>query len=128
MVLDSEIPSRALVTINKIAPHLSIPFAIALLKARYIYGKDFNLDATYAELIADFEIDEKQFFTVFRSEDLRHATQDAYKRAASYASSYPTMLIEKDGQLYFLEKGYASYNELRSRVLEVADIRAKLII
>ena len=121
VVLDSEIPSRAIVTISKIAPNLIVPFTMEILKARYFYGKDFNLYETYSDILAELNIDEKLFFERFKSEELKSATQDSFRKAASYARSYPTMLIEKDGQRYLLEQGYATYKEMKQVVSQLLE-------
>lgn len=39
IVLDSEIPSRAIVTIQNIAPELTVPFMVAVQKQGIIWGK-----------------------------------------------------------------------------------------
>ena len=119
VVLDSEVPSRAIVTINKIAPHLTVPFTVEILRARYFYGKDLNLDETYSVALANLHIDEKQFFYSFNTDELKTATQHTFRKAASYARSYPTMLAEKDGQVYLLEQGYATYEELKNRIAQI---------
>lgn len=119
VVLDSEIPSRAIVTVNKISSDLIVPFAVEILRARYFYGKDLSLHETYAEIVARLNIDEKQFFERFKSDELKIETQATFRKAATYARSYPTMLIEKDGQLNMLEQGYANYEDMRKIVSDL---------
>lgn len=116
VVLDSEIPSRAIVTVNKIAPAFTVPFTVEVQRARYFYGKDLNLDETYTEILMKLGIDEKLFFHHFDSDDLKRATQDTFRKAASFARSYPTMLVEKDGTVYMLEQGYAPLEELTNSI------------
>ncbi len=119
VVLDSEIPSRAIVTVSQIAPELIVPFTMEILKARYFYGKDFNLDETYSDILAELNIDEKLFFESFKSDELRNATQDAFRKSANYAKKYPTLLIENDGKRYLLEQGYATYEEIKEKVSQL---------
>ncbi len=121
VVLDSEIPSSAIVTISKIAPELILPFAMEILKARYFYGKDFNDDQTYEDILATLNIDSKLFFEHFKSEEIKPATQEVFKKAASYARSYPTLLAEKNGQVYMLEQGYLPYNDLKANVQSILE-------
>jgi len=119
VVLDSEIPSRAIVTVNRIASDHTVSFAVEVQRARYFYGKDLNLNETYSEIIIKLQIDEKRFFDSFNSEELKDSTREIFRKAASYARSYPTMLAEKDGRLHVLEQGYASYEELKNSVLQI---------
>lgn len=121
VVLDSEIPSSAIVTISKIAPELILPFAMEILKARYFYGKDFSDDQTYEDILATLNIDSKLFFEHFKSEEIKPATQEVFKKAASYARSYPTLLAEKNGQVYMLEQGYLPYNDLKANVQSILE-------
>ncbi len=125
VVLDSEIPSRAIVTVNQIAPDLTFTFAMEVLRARYYDGRDFNLDETYSNILAKLQIDVKLFFSYFKTAELKSATQTAFKKAAGYARSYPTMLAEKDGKVYILEQGYATYDELKNRVEQLLEKQSK---
>ncbi|MDR6198086.1 DsbA family protein [Siphonobacter sp. SORGH_AS_0500] len=119
VVLDSEIPSKAIVTVSMIAPNQIMPFAVEVLKARFLHGKDYNLDSTYIEILAKLQINENQFLNFFKTNEFKQMTQDVFKKAASYARSYPTMLAEKDDQLYLLEQGYLPYEELKARVVSL---------
>ena len=119
VVLNSEIPSRAIVTVNKIAHNQIIPFTVEVLKARYLYGNDLNKDDTYAKILTELGIGQAVFFDLFKTDELSNATQSTFMKAARYARSYPTILAEKDGQAYVLEQGYVSYEELRNRISQL---------
>ncbi len=116
VLLNSEVPSRAIVTINKIAPEQSVPFAAEVLKARYYHGKDLNVDETYTEILTRLQIDATLFFKNFKTAEATRSTLEIFKKAAAYASSYPTMLAVKDEEIYLLEQGYATYEELKKNV------------
>lgn len=116
IALDSEIPSRAMVTVKTMAPEQTVPFMVAVQKARYYWGKDLNLDATYMEICENLGIDPQQFLEVFYSEDMKQATLQNFHEAAQYAQSFPTMLVEKDGKYTIIEQGYASFTELEKRI------------
>jgi putative protein-disulfide isomerase len=116
ILLDSEIPSRAIVSVKNILPSLAVSYAIEVQKARYWYGKDLNLDETYLNICEDLKIDKKQFLEVFHSEAMKNETQNTFALARQYADSYPTLLAEKDGKHYILEQGYASFDSIVSRI------------
>ena len=116
IVLDSEIPSRAIVTVKKLLSSQAIPFAIEVQKARYWYGKDLNQDETYLSICKKFGLDKDEFLNAFHSEIIKAETQNTFVLAQKYASSYPTLLIEKDGKLGVLEQGYASLETIEKQI------------
>ena len=103
IVLDSEVPSRAIVAIKKIWPAQAVPFAIEVQKARYWHGRDLNNDGTYLSICDDLRLDKNQFLEAFHSELLQQATLETFALAHQYANSYPTLLAEKEGELFVLE-------------------------
>ncbi|CAM3897022.1 DsbA family protein [Elizabethkingia sp. HX WHF] len=116
IVLDSEIPSRAIVTIQNIAPELTVPFMVAVQKARYYFGKDLNLDETYLSVAEDLGIDEQTFLDYFHSDKARRETQNTFQKAVQFAQSFPTMLVENNGKYKVIEQGYASLSDLQQRI------------
>lgn len=116
IVLDSEVPSRAIVTVKKIATSQAIPFAIEVQKARYWYGKDLNKDETYISICEKLALDTDKFLKTFRSEEMKKATEETFELAQKYASSYPTLLAEKNGKVSILEQGYASFETIEKEI------------
>lgn len=116
VLLDSEIPSRAITTIKNMWPAQAIPFAIRVQRARYWYGKDLNKESTYFDICTDLKLDTAQFLNAFHSEELKRATQEGFVSAQRYASSYPTLLSEMDGKTIVLEQGYASFQSITNQI------------
>jgi putative protein-disulfide isomerase len=112
IVLDSEIPSRAIVTVTKNWKVKTIPFAIEVQKARYLYGNDLNIDATYEAICQLLSLDTNAFFLNFYSTDIKQETQNTFALAQKKASSYPTLLLENNGESYLLEQGYAAFDTI----------------
>jgi putative protein-disulfide isomerase len=100
VILDSEVPSRAIVTVKKLWISEALPFAIEVQKARYLHGKDLNNDETYLSICKNLGLNKKDFLDVFHSETIKNETQGTFALAQKYASSYPTLLAEKEGNLY----------------------------
>jgi putative protein-disulfide isomerase len=116
ILLDSEVPSRAIVTIKKLWPAQAVPFAIEVQKARYWHGRDLNKDETYLSICEALQLDKEQFLITFRSELLKQATLETFALAHQYANSYPTLLAEKEGEIFVLEQGYASFENIVNRI------------
>jgi putative protein-disulfide isomerase len=116
VVLDSEVPSRAIVTMKKLWASQAIPFAIEVQKARYLHGKDLNQDETYLSICENLGLNKKVFLEVFYSETIKKETEETFALAQKYASSYPTLLAEKEGNLSILEQGYAPFEVIQEQI------------
>jgi putative protein-disulfide isomerase len=116
IVLDSEVPSRAIVTVKKIWPKQVVPFTIAIQKARYLYGKDLNQELTYLSICEELNLDKRQFLDLFYSEAIKKETQETFALAQQYTNSYPTLLAEKEGEIFVLEKGYAPLGDILQQI------------
>ena len=116
IVLDSEVPSRAIVSVKKLWESQSIPFAIEVQKARYWYGKDLNSDETYLSICDTLGLDKVDFLKTFHSETIKKETQETFVLAQQYTSSYPTLLGEKQDEIYILEQGYASFETITKQI------------
>lgn len=116
IVLDSEVPSRAIVTVKKLWLSQSIPFAIEVQKARYWYGQDLNTDETYLIICEKLGLDKEDFQKIFHSEIIKKETEETFALAQKYASSYPTLVAEKESKIYLLEQGYASFETITKQI------------
>jgi putative protein-disulfide isomerase len=68
------------VTIQNIAPELTVPFMVAVQKARYYFGKDLNLDETYLSIAEDLGIDEQTFLDYFHSDKARRKPKIPFRK------------------------------------------------
>ncbi|WP_237717532.1 DsbA family protein [Myroides injenensis] len=116
IVLDSEIPSKAIITIKNIDANKTMAFTSEIQKARYLYGLDLNNNATYTIICELLNIDVNTFLHHFESKTIEELTLKSFKEAAKYASSYPTLLLQTDNQLIELEQGYETYDNLKSKI------------
>jgi putative protein-disulfide isomerase len=112
IVLDSEVPSRAIVSVKNISPDKAIPFTIEVQRARYAYGKDLNNVQTYTSICESLHIDTGVFLAKFSSEEIKKQTQETFLKASRFATSYPSLLMEKEGKYYMVEQGYAPYAKI----------------
>ncbi|MBB6500611.1 DsbA family protein [Pedobacter cryoconitis] len=126
--LDSEIPSRAIVTVQEFWNAENVHFMVALQQARYKYGKDLNLEKTYIEICEQTGINSAEFLRHFNSESMKVKTQETFSQAMQYASSYPTLLFEEADQLTLLEQGYSSLAEIKKNIGQlIEEINTNLI-
>lgn len=119
VLLDSEVPSRAIVTVKKLWPALSVIFTAEVQKARYWFGKDLNEDATYLDICEGLKLDKEKFLGAFHSELLKQETMTTFALAHQYAHSYPALLAETEGEVFVLEQGYASFEQIVNRINKV---------
>ncbi|CAD0004793.1 DsbA family protein [Flavobacterium chungangense] len=116
IILDSEIPSRAIVTATKLWESKAVVFAAEVQKARYWYGKDLNADDTYLAVCDILNLNKTEFLKAFHSEVLKQETQNTFDKALHYARSYPTLLAQKDDKIFILEQGYAKFEAITKQI------------
>jgi putative protein-disulfide isomerase len=116
IILDSEVPSRAIVTVKKQWALQAVPFAVEVQKARYWHGKDLNKVETYLDICEDMKLDQAQFLEAFHSGSLKKATQETFLLAQNYASSYPSLLVQKTNKTFVVEQGYASFETIVNEI------------
>lgn len=116
MLLDSLVPSRAIMACRTIAPHLTLQFAHKILHARYQDGKDLTDDTVYLEICEQIGIDKPTFFQQFSSQENDENTRQAFLFAEKYAEHYPTLIYEEDGEMDILTEGYSPYSLIELRL------------
>ena len=116
MLLDSLVPSRAIMECRTIAPHLTLQFAHRILHARYQDGKDLTDDTVYLEICEQIGIDKPTFFQQFSSQENDENTRQAFLFAEKYAEHYPTLIYEEDGEMDILTEGYSPYSVIELRL------------
>ena len=116
MVLDSEIPSRAIMACRTVAPALTLAFTHNILNARFQEGKDLNDSTTYLDICEQLGIDKQAFFHHFSSEETQENTRKAFLFAEKYAEHYPTLIYEENGEMDILTEGFSPYSLLELRL------------
>lgn len=116
MMLDSLVPSRAIMACRATAPQLTLQFAHQILHARFYEGKDLNEQTVYLEICEQLGIDKQTFFQHFSSDENEENTRQAFLFAEKYAEHYPTLLYEEDGEMDILTEGYSPYSIIELRL------------
>lgn len=115
-MLDSEPPSRAIVTARRLAPEKLFAFAAAVQAARFREGRDLNDNATYRAVCGGLGLDAEPFLCAYGSEQMRRATQEVFAEAAQVAQAYPTLVAERRGQFFRIEEGCAPLDAVATRI------------
>ena len=114
---DSEPPSRAIVAFRHITqdPARTVAFAHAVQQALFRDGRDLNLAATYAPLLAPFGVDAAEFARRWALPETAQATRQEFAAVARIGvQGFPTAVVRVGEQGYVLARGYQPYEQLRA--------------
>jgi putative protein-disulfide isomerase len=113
MLLDSEPPSRALITFRTFDLNRSILFAKSLQSAHYMEGKDYNDPALYRAMASSFGLDPDLFMERFNDPEMKQQVQQEFAWVReSGIQGYPTVVLRNKERYYLLTNGYASLDTL----------------
>ncbi|MEQ9378407.1 MAG: DsbA family protein [Imperialibacter sp.] len=123
--MNSEPPSRALVTFRSFLPDQVVPFAHALQKKQYLEGRDFADNKVYEELATEFGLDPKAFIEKFESEEMKYrTTQDFQWSNSAGVKGFPTVVLKNDQGYYLVSNGFRPLEEVE-KVIETIRGMAK---
>lgn len=119
-VLNSLPPSIALAVFQEELPQHSFEFAKAIQKAIYFDGVEPENVEDFADYAVKLGYSSKSAFVKkVKEEKYLKVAQNNFQKARSLnATSYPTILIEKNGTYQIVSSGYVSYDELESKMLK----------
>jgi len=113
-VYDSEPASRAVVVARAMKPEICFDFMEAVQLAFYENNQDTNELETYLELAANFDLDRREFWEKFSSEQFKAATNQEFQIARQLnVKSFPTLLMQIDEKWFVISRGFRQYEELR---------------
>jgi putative protein-disulfide isomerase len=115
-ILDSEMPSRAVITLQTLLPDRGAEFASAIQSAYFRQGKDLNDTDTYREICRGFGVNTTLFLETFHLPYLFELTKEAFRTAEIYAKAYPSFWLESKKSFYLVKQGYAPFVELVERI------------
>ena len=120
--MNSEPPSRAMVTFRSFKPDEMVPFAHALQKKQYLEGKDFNNPAVYKELANEFGIDANEFIKRWESDEMKHQTvQDFQWSQNAGIQGFPTVVLKNEKGYYLVSNGYRPLDELEKVIATIEE-------
>ena len=105
--LDSEIPSRAINVIKKIAEEKQVEFTHDILHSHYFGGKDLNILQTYNDICEKLDINFDEFHSQLENQENIDNTQYEFNRAYQLARKYPTFIaVSENGDIELIEGNY----------------------
>lgn len=111
--LNSEPPSRALITFRSFDYDRAVPYAHALQNAHFAEGKDYNQEVLYTELAAGFGLDPEAFRERYHDERIKTNVQQEFAWVSeSGVQGFPTVVLRAGRKYYMLAHGYASIGSL----------------
>jgi putative protein-disulfide isomerase len=114
---DTEPSCRSVVTIQSIDPDKALLFFKEVQKGFYLKNKDPKLVDFYKDICTRFNIDFELFKSKFDSDEMKAATQQHFQRSQQMGvRSFPTILIEHNGQLHLVASGYSTFEKMREQI------------
>lgn len=117
MTIDSEKPSRALITINRYWPELSVDYAIILQKTFFWEALDLSADNTYEEIAENLGLPAGEFMHLFRSPEIRESVPRTFRQAEAYSTDCPSLFyVNRLGKVHPVSRGYETMETIRKNL------------
>jgi len=117
---DTEPPSRATVVVRQLDPSKEIEFFKKAQVLFYKENKNMHLTESYFGLLDELGIDKEAFVALFNSDEMKLKIKEDFMRASTLnANSFPTIILQHDGQYYAVAKGYSTADKMIKRVEKI---------
>jgi putative protein-disulfide isomerase len=120
---DTEPACRAVATVkllqarNRLPTSTALAFFSAVQHKFYVEGQDPKAADFYASICASLALDFDEFRTLFDSPQARQAVQQEFTRCRQWGvRSFPTLLLERNGETEPLGVGYVTAEQVLSRL------------
>ena len=114
---DTEPACRAVVVVKQLAPEKTLTFFKEVQKRFYRESEDPKLVDFYKPICEGLDINFEIFSTKFGSDEVKIDTKhNFYKSRKLGVNSFPTILIERDGEFYKVASGYSTFNDMKQRI------------
>lgn len=127
-VYNTEPACRAVVAVKMLAPQASLAAFHAIQRAFYADGKDVTQGEVLAEVIsaalaeAGVSVDPASFLATWGSDAAVIATLDDFQQVQQWEiSGFPTLVLERDGQLDLVTSGYVAMPDLVNLLQKLVD-------
>lgn len=117
LTINSEKPSRALVTVNRYWPTLSVEYTLALQKAFFWEAFDFCSESTYEWIAESLGLPVGEFMALFHSRVIRELTSWTFGQATAYSSICPALFyVNRTGKVCPVARGYEPLEIIRKNL------------
>ncbi|MDX5427354.1 MAG: DsbA family protein, partial [Bacteroidota bacterium] len=119
-VLDSEIPSRAMVIFRDHFPERQIEISHILQKAFYLNGRNISNQEVLADIAEEMGMDRASFLLEMNEESYRLKTLADFQTAQKMGiSGFPALAIQIGEKGYLLARGYRPADEIIGTLREL---------
>ena len=117
LVYDTEPPCRATAIVRELAPDKAIPFFKLIQEDFYSENKYLGSTDSYTESLKTLGIPVEDFAEAFESDKWKEQIKLDFQKSRSLeVSSFPTILVEKEGRISVVAKGYSESEEIIRRI------------
>ena len=117
---NTEPACRGLVTARTIAPEKALTFYELTQHHFYVQSGDPASVTFYEPICAKLSIDFALFSDMFQSEEMKQKTAEDFGQSRQWGvRAFPSIVYRKDNQLYLIAQGYATYEDLKNRIVEI---------
>jgi len=114
---DTEPPCRAVVVVKQMDLKKAFPFFKAVQAAFYKDNKNMQLVDSYVPILRDLGLSVEEFEKAFASDKMKAAVRKDFERSASLGvNSFPTLLLEKDGKIEVIARGFATKEAMIAKI------------
>ena len=116
-ILDTEPPSRAVVVIRELAPEVELEFYEQVQRVFYLDNSNTNDVETYLGFVEDFGIEKEVFKNRFESNEVKELVKSDFQLTRDMGvNSFPTLLLESNGQISIISKGFSKSSFIIKKV------------
>lgn len=114
---DTEPACRAAVVGRSLVGDQELEFFSAIKRKFYVDSEDPNHVDFYKTICEEFEVDFQEFSNRFNDPKYKQATHEEFVLNRNWGiTGYPSVILKKDDQLYAVAQGFASYDDMQSRI------------
>ena len=116
-IYDTELPSRAVVTMGEIYPDKVLPYLKAIQAAFYAEGRDVTELETLIDLARAFKVEDSDFQQKFEDEVVKQKTLAHFHRARQFGvRGFPTLVLQNNEGYTLLTHGYQPFESLSPQI------------
>ncbi len=122
---DTEPACRAVVAARPWLGNRELEFFEAIQKKFYVDSEDPSTIRFYNDLCTKFDIDFELFTKKYQNQTVVNDTYDEFRLNRQWGvRGYPTVLFRTGDELYLITNGYAKFDQMKIRLLEILDQKA----
>ncbi len=114
---DTEPPSRAVVLIRSLCPEHEMFFFKEVQKLFYQKNKNLHLTESYYPILDQIDVDKDAFKSGFESEEMKLKIKEDFAKSADFGvRGFPTLILQKGGEMFLISNGYATAKDLIEKI------------